>query len=56
MIEEQKLDVGIKGWRREDVFVMHFFCSGKLQNVFYISLSDRQGDEETCREGSGHEW
>jgi len=33
MIEEQELDVRIKSWRKEEVFVMHFFCSGITQNV-----------------------
>ena len=24
--EEQELDTKIKGWRKEEVFEMHFFC------------------------------
>ena len=33
---EQELDIRIKGRRKEEVFVMHFFCSGIAQNVFFF--------------------
>jgi len=53
---EQGLGVGITGWRKEEVFVMHFFCSGITQNLSFVSMSDRQSDRETCVEASGYEW
>ena len=41
---------------KEEVFVMDFFCSGIAWNVSFVSLRDRQGDDETCVEGCGYEW
>lgn len=38
MKEEQELDVRIKGQRKEEVFVMHHFCSGITQNVSFLFL------------------
>lgn len=39
----------------KEVFLQHFFCSG-TQNVslFFVSLVDRQSDEEPCVYGSGN--
>jgi len=36
MIEGQDLGVRIKGWRKEEVFVMHFFGSGITQDVSFL--------------------
>ena len=30
---EQELDMRVEGRRKEEVFVMHFFCLGITQNV-----------------------
>ena len=36
MKAEQELDIRIKGQRKEEVFVMHFFCSGIAQSVSFF--------------------
>ena len=58
MKAEQELDIRIKGRKKEKVFVMHFFCSGIAQNVYFyfIFMSDRQSDGGKCVGESGHEW
>ena len=54
--EERELDIRIKGWRKEEVFEMHFFCSVITQNVSFLCFPEaRQSNEETCVERSGNE-
>jgi len=36
MMEGQEWDVRIKGWSKEEVFVMHFFGSGITQDVSFL--------------------
>jgi len=47
---EQELDIRIKGQRKEEVFVVHFFYSGITQNGSFIFMRDRQCDGETSVE------
>ena len=38
--EERELDIRIKGWRKEEVFEMHFFCSVITQNVSFLCFPE----------------
>ena len=48
----------MKAMEMKDVFVMHFFLFRDNTECFcsFVSLRDRQSDEETCVDGSGNVW
>ena len=42
MKEEQELNIRIKGWRKEEVVEIHFFCSGITQNLSFFCFFEGQ--------------